>query len=151
MMTEDNLLTNLKKANKETKRGIIFCDGGSRSNPGPASGGAVLLDANKKEIARDGIFCGVQTNNFAEYAGLIIGLELAMKNNVSDLEVFLDSNLIVEQMNGNYKVKNTNIRPQFEKAKAIAENFNSIKFQHVPRAKNKIADSIVNEVLDANA
>ncbi len=146
----NNLLSSLEKQSPEVKKGIIFSDGGSRGNPGKSAGGTVLLDGNNKEIARDGIFCGIQTNNFAEYAGLIIGLELALKNKITDLEVFLDSKLIVEQMNGNFKVKNTNIRPQFEKAHTLREKFNSVKFQHVLRHKNKVADSIVNEVLDAH-
>jgi len=132
------------------KKAFLSSDGGSRGNPGPSAGAAVLWDENKKEIAREGVYCGRQTNNFAEYAGLICGLNLAFSHSVTDLEVILDSKLIAEQMNGNYKAKNPNIRPSFEKAKLLAGKFHSIKFRHVLRTKNKVADSIVNEVLDAH-
>ncbi len=132
------------------KKAFLSSDGGSRGNPGPAAGAAVLWDENKKEIALEGVFCGTQTNNFAEYAGLILGLQLALQQKITDLEVFLDSKLLVEQMNGNFKAKNPNLRPSFEKAKLLAGKFHSVKFRHVLRAKNKVADFIVNEVLDAH-
>ena len=131
-----------------TQKGFIMSDGGSRGNPGIAGSGAVLYDMNKKEIGRDGIFCGVQTNNFAEYEGMICGLNLALKNNVTDLEVYMDSKLIVEQMSGRWKVKNANIKPLFERGKNIAKQFEKISYHHVRREKNTVADSIANEVMD---
>lgn len=133
---------------KPTSKGFMMSDGGSRGNPGIAGAGAVLYGEDKKELARDGIFCGVQTNNFAEYQGMICGLNLALKNNITDLAVYMDSKLIVEQMNGNWKVKNANIKPLFEKSKRIAEQFEKISYCHVRREKNTVADSIANEVMD---
>lgn len=147
----NDLFTQIKTTGaRQAKKGILYCDGGSRGNPGKSAGGAVLYDEKKKEIGRQGTYYGIQTNNFAEYSGLIDGMNLALKKDITELSVYLDSNLIVEQMNGNWKVKNANIKPLFEKAKYLEEQFQFVKFQHVFRHKNKIADSIVNEVLDKN-
>ena len=145
-----NLFANIDPefAIKPTKKGLMMSDGGSRGNPGIAGAGAVLYDMKKKEIGRSGIFCGVQTNNYAEYEGMICGLNLALKNDITDLEVYMDSKLIVEQMSGNWKVKNANIKPLFEKAKNIAEQFATVSYHHVRREKNTVADSIANEVMD---
>ncbi len=133
---------------KPTKKGFMMSDGGSRGNPGIAGAGAVLYGEDKKELDRDGVFCGVQTNNFAEYEGMICGLNVALRNDITDLEVFMDSKLIVEQMNGNWKVKNANIKPLFERAKNIAEGFEKISYSHIRREKNTVADAIANEVMD---
>ena len=130
------------------KKGFLFTDGGSRGNPGIAGAGAVLYDEKKKKIASQKMSCGIQTNNFAEYSGLIMGLELALTNGITDLVVFMDSKLIVEQMSGNYKVKNIGLKPLFERAKSITENFVEISFQHIPREKNKEADKLANEAMD---
>jgi ribonuclease HI len=145
-----NLLSSLSqpKSKLKIRKGTLCCDGGSRENPGKAAGGAVLYDEKKKEIAYGGVYCGIQTNNFAEYAGLLHGLQLALDHNITDLEIILDSKLIVEQMSGSWKVKNPNIKPSFEKAKTLCERFNSVRFQHVFRHRNKVADKIVNDVLD---
>jgi ribonuclease HI len=145
----NNLFSSIEKTTKiPRKNGIIFTDGGSRGNPGIAGCGAVLYDDKKKEIANDKKFCGIQTNNFAEYQGLIIGLELALKYKITDLVVFMDSKLIVEQMSGNYKVKNAGLKPLFEQAKNLSENFTGISYKHVRREKNKIADTLANEAMD---
>ena len=145
-----NLFANIDPAFavKPTKKGFMMSDGGSRGNPGIAGAGAVLYSEDNIEIDRDGIFCGIQTNNFAEYEGMICGLNLALKHDITNLGVFMDSKLIVEQMNGNWKVKNANIKPLFERAKNIAEQFTVISYHHVRRKKNTVADSIANEVMD---
>lgn len=146
----NNLFSNIKSKDKiPRKKGFIFTDGGSRGNPGIAGCGAVLYDENKKELATDKKFCGTQTNNFAEYQGLILGLELALENKATDLIVFMDSKLIVEQMNGNFKVKNFGLKPLFEQAKNLSENFAKISFHHVPREKNKMADQLANQAMDS--
>jgi ribonuclease HI len=145
----NTLFSNLDQKSKiPRKKGFLFTDGGSRGNPGIAGCGAVLYDDKRKEIAVDKKFCGIQTNNFAEYQGLIIGLELALKNEITDLVVFMDSKLIVEQMSGNYKVKNVGLKPLFEQAKNICENFAGISFKHIPREKNKVADMLANQAMD---
>lgn len=131
------------------KKGIIFCDGGSRGNPGISGSGAVLYDESQVEIDRIGKFTGRhQTNNFAEYTSLIIGMEMALKQEITHLAVFMDSKLVIEQMKGNWKVKNANIRPLFEKAKDLEPQFIKVLFQYIPREKNTVADEIANEVMD---
>ncbi len=144
-----NLFSSIDPKNfPETRIGYIFADGGSRGNPGKAGAGAVLYDENKQEIDHRIIPCGIQTNNFAEYTGLIEGMKMALENGITDLEVRLDSKLAVEQMSGKWKVKNANIKPLFEKATAIAEDFQKITFIHVPREKNKRADHLSNLAMD---
>lgn len=130
------------------KSGSMFCDGGSRGNPGIAGGGAVVYDAQKQVLGKRGIFCGRATNNVAEYSSLVIGLELALEKGITDLKVFMDSKLAIEQMKGKWKVKNLGLKPIFEKAKALSMRFSSITFAHIPREKNQVADQIANEVMD---
>jgi len=143
------LLDNIEKDIKKLRRrATLYTDGGSRGNPGPAAGGAVLYGESKEELARNGMYCEHQTNNYAEYAGLLCGLDLALDNGVTDLEVMLDSELLTKQMNGEYKVKNAGLRPLWERAKALAEQFETISFSHVYRHKNSVADGIVNRILD---
>ena len=145
----DNLFSGLESVKKiPRKKGFLLTDGGSRGNPGIAGCGAVLYDEKKKEIARAKKSCGLQTNNFAEYEGLILGLDLAKEKGITDLMVLMDSKLIVEQMSGNYKVKNVGLKLLFEKAKNLSENFAEISFQHIPREKNKIADMLANQAMD---
>lgn len=141
----DNIPTELKPA----KSGYLFSDGGSRGNPGMSGAGFVIYDAAKKEVFSGKKFLGRQTNNYAEYQGVILGLQLAIEQGFSDLEVRLDSKLIVEQMSGNWKVKNANIKPLFEQAKAREEKFRSVNFKHIPREKNKRADELANQAMDA--
>lgn len=136
---------------KNAKKGFLFCDGGSRGNPGPAAGAAVLYDQKKEIIGTDTHFSSHQTNNYAEYMGVIIGLELALKHNITDLVVTLDSKLIVEQMNGNWKVKNANLKPLYVQAKDLAGQFLKITFTHTLREGNKVADQLVNDTMDRNA
>ncbi|MBT3348807.1 ribonuclease HI family protein [bacterium] len=145
----DNLFSSVKKpVPKQIVSGTLFADGGARGNPGPAAGGCVLYDSKKKVLEKDSVWCGIQTNNFAEYAGMICGLELAIKNEITDLQIFLDSKLIVEQMSGRWKIKNANIKPLAEKAKNLCENFHKIRFDHIPREKNKVADLLANQRMD---
>ncbi len=145
-----NLFANIDPTftSKPVKQATLYADGGSRGNPGPAGAGCVLFDKQGKEFACERIWCGHQTNNFAEYTGMIEGMELALKNDVTDLLVRLDSKLAVEQMSGNWKVKNANIKPLFEKAYNLREQFQKIEFEHVPREKNQRADQLANEAMD---
>ncbi len=137
-----------KTQSSAIKKATLYADGGSRGNPGIAGAGCVLFDTQGKEFAYDRIWCGHQTNNFAEYTGMIRGMELALENKVTDLLVRLDSKLAVEQMSGNWKVKNINIKPLFKKASLLREKFNNIVFEHIPREKNKRADQLANEAMD---
>ncbi|MCK5460451.1 ribonuclease HI family protein [Candidatus Gracilibacteria bacterium] len=133
---------------KKEKNALLMCDGGSRGNPGIAGAGFVIFNKNNKEISRGGGFCGIQTNNFAEYTSLILGLQKALELGITHLKILMDSKLAIEQMKGNWKVKNINIKPLNEKANMLAEQFQEIKFQHIPREKNKAADAVANEYMD---
>lgn len=147
-----NLFSQLEQDSTPTqdtpKKGILYCDGGSRGNPGPSAGGSILYDEHRQELDRKGTYYGIQTNNFAEYSGLIDGLGLARKHQITDLQVYLDAKLVVEQMNGQWKVKNANIKPLWERAKTLTAQIQKVRFTHVLREKNKVADKIVNEALD---
>lgn len=132
-----------------TARVIVEADGGSRGNPGPAAYGALLRDAATGEvIAERGETIGIATNNVAEYRGLIAGLELAAEHAPdAEIEVRMDSRLVVEQMAGNWKIKHPAMKPLALQANRLAP-FGTV-FTWVPRAQNKAADRLVNEALDA--
>lgn len=128
-------------------KGYLFSDGGARGNPGPAGSGAVLYD-EKKMVDLGGKFFPDATNNFAEYNGLLIGLKMAIKKGFTELTCYLDSELIVKQLNGQYKVSNADLKKLKSKVDDLRESFEIITFEHVPREKNAIADKIVNLILD---
>jgi ribonuclease HI len=130
---------------------IVEADGGSRGNPGPAAYGALLRDATTGEvIAEDGTAIGVATNNVAEYSGLIAGLKLAEEFAPdADIEVRMDSKLVVEQMSGRWKIKHADMRPLATEANRLAPF--GTTYTWIPREQNKHADRLVNEALDAAA
>ena len=128
---------------------ILHTDGGARGNPGPGAIGAVLSTNSGELIAEKGNYLGACTNNEAEYHGLILGLTMALEQDDKDLSCYLDSELVVKQLNGVYKVKNERMAVLHTKVMNLAQNFDSVTFNHVPRAKNKRADQIVNDVLDS--
>lgn len=130
---------------------IVYADGGSRGNPGPSAGAAVLFGENGEELGRVGRHLGVTTNNVAEYTGLILGLTIAREKGATHVEVRMDSLLVIEQMRGNYRVKHPNLQPLYARAARIAGEFDSVKWVHVPREKNKEADALVNDYLDRGA
>lgn len=127
----------------------LYFDGGSRGNPGPAAYGWVLFGPDGEEAARDCETLGSATNNVAEYTGLVRGLEQALVQGATNLQVFGDSELIVKQLRGEYKVKNAALRPLYEEAVAMLRRLDRWQVRHVYRADNKIADGLVNEALDA--
>lgn len=127
---------------------ILHTDGGARGNPGPAASAAVLYDDKYQMIMSDAMYIGETTNNQAEYKGLLLGLEIAKSNEVDDLTIRMDSELIVKQMTGEYKIKEAGLKLLAEKAKIQLKNFKEFKFEHVRREKNKDADALVNKVLD---
>ncbi len=127
----------------------LFTDGGSRGNPGKASSGSVVLDeAGKVVLARAGYYLGVTTNNQAEYQGLIRGFLLCRQLGAREVAVFMDSNLIVNQMLGKFRVKNAELRPRYLEACRLAGEFERVTFTHVYREYNKLADKMVNRALD---
>lgn len=128
----------------------LYADGGSRGNPGPSASGYVLLDMNDKIIIENGLYLGVTTNNQAEYTALKIGLEEALKRGIQVLSVYLDSMLVVNQMKGIFKIKNHDLLAIHLSVKEHAQHFKKITYTHVPRELNKLADAMVNQVLDAS-
>ncbi|MHC4439749.1 MAG: phosphoribosylglycinamide formyltransferase [Planctomycetota bacterium] len=128
---------------------IAFIDGGSRGNPGPAAAAYVLNNASGKQLEAKAFFIGHATNNVAEYTGLVKALEAAAQTGAEHLSVFSDSELLVRQITGQYRVKSELIRPLFQQAVGLLSGFNSWKVRHVNRDKNKQADSLVNQALDA--
>lgn len=138
------------------KKGIfIYTDGGARGNPGPAGAGAVVYK-DGKEVAHVSKFLGIHTNNWAEYEALILVLEAArafLRSPVLEkVTVRMDSELIVKQMKGEYRVKHPELKLQHQKVKKIiAESFPHIAFEHVPREKNKEADRYANDAMDSMA
>jgi ribonuclease HI len=123
-------------------------DGGSRGNPGPASYGVVLRDAKGEIVAKLKKYIGRNTNNVAEYYGLIAALDYAQAHGIRALNIQSDSELLVKQMRGQYKVKSEDLRPLFERAKKMSATFDSFHIQHVYREQNKDADALANEALD---
>jgi ribonuclease HI len=124
------------------------CDGGSRGNPGPAAYGAVIEDPRGQVLARLSAFLGVQTNNYAEYAGLLAVLKWATQNGIGRLRVVSDSELMVKQMNGTYKVASPGLRPLWEEARQLGRKLDGFQMRHTLRAGNKEADRLANEAMD---
>ena len=123
-------------------------DGGSRGNPGPAAYGVVVRDPRGQIVARLRKYIGNNTNNVAEYFGLIAVLDYAQNHGIRALRIESDSELMVKQMQGKYKVKSEELRPLFERAKKMSQEFESFRIGHVYREHNKEADALVNQVLD---
>ncbi|HVV66652.1 MAG TPA: 4a-hydroxytetrahydrobiopterin dehydratase [Candidatus Saccharimonadales bacterium] len=126
----------------------IFADGGSRGNPGPSASGFVVLDMEDNVLVDKGIYLGVTTNNQAEYTSLKLALEECRKMGVREVQVYMDSLLVVNQMKGIFKIKNRDLWPLHEAIKQLAKGFKKISFNHVPREFNKLADAAVNRALD---
>jgi len=131
-----------------TKRVTLHTDGGARGNPGPAGIGFVLVLPDKTEIAH-GEYIGETTNNQAEYQALLAGLERALSLGVREIDCYLDSELVVKQLNGQYKVKHEDMKLLWSDVGDLKRKFSSISFTHVMRVKNKKADALVNKALDS--
>ncbi|MBD3318423.1 reverse transcriptase-like protein [Candidatus Woesearchaeota archaeon] len=129
---------------------ILYTDGGARGNPGPAAIGIVLMDPGKGVLEEVGEYIGETTNNVAEYRALLKGLELALQHECTELDVYSDSQLLVRQLLGEYKVKAAHLKPLFAEIQKKAEQFTSIAFTHVLRDHPGVshADRLVNDALD---
>lgn len=130
-------------------RARLFTDGGARGNPGPAAFGYVLEAEDGTVLAAHGEAIGIATNNVAEYSALIAGLERARELALADVEVVSDSELMVKQMRGEYRVKNEALRALSLRAAALARELGSVSYTAVRREHNELADRLVNEALDA--
>ena len=129
----------------------LSTDGGSRGNPGPAAYGYVLEAEDGTVLDARGEAIGTATNNVAEYRGLLAGLEAALERGVEEIEVISDSELLVKQMRGEYKVKNEALRELVDDAHALADRLARVRYTAVRREHNELADRLVNEALDSAA
>ena len=132
-----------------TDKIIAYADGASRGNPGPAAYGYLLTDRRGDEIEAGGEPIGRTTNNVAEYRGAIAALEAALRHGASDIDLRLDSELIVRQIQGRYRVKNAALKPLHAELQQLSERFEEFKIRHIPRAQNAEADALANVALDA--
>ncbi len=139
--------TDVKKTSVASKV-IIYSDGGSRGNPGPSAGAFVIMNQNRDVLDEGGEYLGITTNNQAEYHGVRLGLERALKLGYQEVEYRLDSMLVVNQLKGNYTIKNRELWPINERIRELLPSFKSVKFIHVPRELNHVADALVNKLLD---
>ncbi|KKS17169.1 MAG: Ribonuclease H [candidate division WWE3 bacterium GW2011_GWC1_41_7] len=130
---------------------VLNTDGGARGNPGPGALGVVLRDSSNEKIYEMGKYLGVCTNNEAEYLALIEGMAAAHDKKAKTLVCKLDSELVVKQLKGQYKVKNERLKVLYARVKELEKNFSSVGYEHIPRTKNHEADSLVNKVLDAES
>jgi ribonuclease HI len=147
-------------SNNQIQKSLLFClnkttqmnyllqfDGASKSNPGPAGAGAVIYE-NGNELWTDSVFVGLkETNNYAEYKGLILGLNKAYELGIKNLHVQGDSQLIIKQMKCEYKVNSQNLLPLFNEAKELEKHFTIIQYEHIYREKNKRADQLSNKAI----
>jgi probable phosphoglycerate mutase len=130
-------------------RARLSTDGGSRGNPGPAAYGYVLEADDGTVLDARGETIGVATNNVAEYRGLLAGLASALERGIEELEVVSDSELLVKQMRGEYKVKNETLRELVDEAESLARRLGRVRYTSVRREHNELADRLVNEALDS--
>ncbi|HRF28879.1 MAG TPA: reverse transcriptase-like protein [Candidatus Saccharibacteria bacterium] len=130
---------------------IVYSDGGSRGNPGPSASGFVIMNAGEEVVHQGGMYLGVTTNNQAEYHGVRLGLEKALEMGAKTVDFKMDSLLVVNQLNGIYKIKNRDLWPISERIKDLERQFDKVTFTHVRREFNQLADGMVNKILDAHA
>ncbi len=131
----------------DTNELTIFTDGASRNNPGEAGAGVLILQGNKP-VAKLARYLGTTTNNIAEYTAAIMGIEHAVKLGASSVRLFADSELLVKQLNGQYKVKNEGLKPLHNRAKELIAKIANVEVQYIPRAQNKEADALANKAID---
>ncbi|MEO8229819.1 MAG: ribonuclease HI family protein [Chloroflexota bacterium] len=145
-----------RNATKTGLRLIVRTDGAARSNPGPASAGAVLIDADRPDarhplappLATLSDYLGIQTNNVAEYIAVVRALALATELGAREVHLMLDSKLIVEQLHGRWRVKDAKLQPLHAEARRLLQGFDRWTAVHVPRAQNSAADLLCNEAID---
>lgn len=129
----------------------IYADGGSRGNPGPSASGYVIMDMDDHVLHESGTYLGITTNNQAEYQALKFGLEYASKHGAREVDVYMDSLLVINQVKGIFKVKNRDLWPIHAAIQELAKLFAKVTYTHVPRELNKLADAQVNICLDAQS
>jgi len=136
---------------KTSESAILWTDGAARGNPGPAGIGVMLKTREGEVLAAERRFLGHTTNNVAEYKALLLGLECALERGVKRLEVRADSELLIRQLLGKYRVKNEGLRPLFQQASELLKRFEAVELLHVRREQNVEADRLANQGIDAAA
>ena len=136
---------------RPSRHAIIYSDGGSRGNPGPSAAGFVIMDDREQVQYEGGEYLGITTNNQAEYHGVRLGLERAIAVGMTTVDFRIDSMLVVNQMNGIYKIKNRELWPIHERIKELVKQFDHVTFTHVRREFNQLADGMVNKILNQHA
>lgn len=132
----------------DTSRLRVFSDGAARGNPGPAGAGAVIYAADGRVLERLGRYLGRKTNNQAEYEGLLLGIERALALGGRELDVLADSELLVRQLKGEYRVRNEGLKPLWKRARELLARFERVRIAHVPREQNVEADEMSNRAID---
>jgi ribonuclease HI len=146
--TDSNSSTGSTASTTTSRHLIVYTDGASRGNPGLAGAGWVIEDLHGKTIHADGRFLGQQTNNVAEYAGVLGGLEAALALGAVRVTLRADSELLVRQLNGQYKVRAPHLAPLFAQARKLLAKFSGATIEHVPRERNAAADAQSNRAID---
>ena len=131
-----------------TKKVFIYVDGGARGNPGPAGVGVVMKNEKGKTIKEFNKFIGIATNNIAEYNAVIYGLQEALIEKADEVTLKVDSELVAQQLKGEYRVKNSNIKPLFEQTLHLISGFKKVNVMHIAREENKEADKLVNKAIN---
>jgi ribonuclease HI len=134
-----------------TQYAIVYSDGGSRGNPGPSASGFVIMDEHENVLHEGGMYLGITTNNIAEYHGVRLGLEKSLEMGMKTVDFRIDSLLVVNQLNGVYQIRNRELWPIYERIKELIGEFDKVKFSHVRREFNQLADGMVNKILNAHA
>lgn len=129
---------------------IVYSDGGSRGNPGPSASGFVIMNTKEEVVHQGGLYLGITTNNQAEYHGVRLGLEKALEMGGKSVDFRMDSLLVVNQLNGVYKIKNRELWPINERIRELTKDFEKVTFTHVRREFNQLADGMVNKILNAH-
>ncbi len=127
---------------------FLYTDGACRGNPGLGGAGAVLTDQDGRTLASSKKFIGHCTNNIAEYRALILGLNMALDQKIAELSIRLDSELLVRQIEGTYRVKNPSLQPLMTEIRSLLDRFDDWQVRHVPRSENAMADQLANEAID---
>lgn len=130
---------------------VLHSDGGSRGNPGPAGYGFAITDASGKELAKGMEYLGLKTNNVAEYEGVVAGIRAALGMNAKRIVVKSDSQLLVRQLQGRYRVRSANLKDLFKKTQELLSRFETWRAEHIPREENSLADALANEAMDKGA
>jgi probable phosphoglycerate mutase len=151
-LSQGSLFEDTKRPHSVPPAAVIAnIDGGARGNPGPAAYGVVIRNSKGEVLAELSDYLGLQTNNYAEYSGLLAALEYAVGEKYLSIKIFSDSELLVRQMQGRYKVNNLVLQELFTRAQALVRKLQSFSIEHVLRERNKEADRLVNKVLDERA